>query len=215
MTRLEQDIARLKQQVLDMGRQAEAMVVASSRALLVGDAAAVAQVHAMEPDVDERQVAIDRETIRLITVYAPVARHLRTLLMLARITSELERIGDQAVDNCEYVELVDAATPGGPLTELAEMSRLAEQMVAGALRALEAEDNVQARAVMRLDDQVDAVNARIIQRALSRTLSGDELASQCLGALVARSVERIADHATNICEEVFYLVSGEDIRQPT
>ena len=114
MKQFQQELAQLKQQVLDMGSLAESMVAGASRALIKGERTAIQQVRTSEPTLDRFQVEIDREAIRLITIYAPVAKDLRFLLMIARINSELERIGDQAVDNCEYVELLTrSATAAG------------------------------------------------------------------------------------------------------
>jgi phosphate transport system protein len=211
MKYFQQGLQRLKQRVLDMGALAEAMVADASRALVTGDAALVQQVRAREPMLDRYQVEIDREAVRLITIYAPVARDLRFLLMIVRINSELERIGDQAFDNCDYLELLPTPRP-----QLDELSRIAEMvfgMVRDALQAFRDEDTQRARTVMQRDDRVDALDAQVFRRLLEHPATDAESRATSMGLmLVARSLERIADHATNICEEVFYLVEGTDIR---
>jgi len=212
MTRLERELATLKGQVLDMGALAETMVAAAAEAIARPERATIERVAALEPRLDAMQVAIDREAIRLMTVYAPVAKQLRFLVTIARITSELERMGDHAVDNCEYAELLLAHPAQPPLADLSDMSALAQRMVHEALQALRAEDPAQARETIRLDDAIDAQNGAIVRAVLQQTMSEHELATRCIEALVSRSIERIADHATNICEEVFYFVEGEDIR---
>ena len=106
MKQFQQELAALKQRLMDMGTLAESMVAAASHALIKAERAAIEQVRASEPTLDRFQVEIDREAIRLITIYSPVAKDLRFLLMMLRINSELERIGDQAVDNCKYVEIL-------------------------------------------------------------------------------------------------------------
>ena len=214
MKQFQQELAQLKQRVLDMGSLAESMVADASRALIEGERATIQQVRTSEPKVDRLQVEIDREAIRLITIYAPVAKDLRFLLMIARINSELERIGDQAIDNCEYVELLTDPPP--PLNDLSNMSDIVLAMVHDALRAFQKEDAQAAEAVMKVDDQVDALNARIFRELLEHPAGDPAIRGQCMSLiLVARSLERIADHATNICEEVFYLVEGADIRHRT
>jgi phosphate transport system protein len=214
MKHFQQELAQLKQRVVDMGSLAESMVAGASRALIKGERATIQQVRASEPELDRLQVEIDREAIRLITIYAPVAKDLRFLLMIARINSELERIGDQAVDNCEYVELLTDPPPS--LDDLPRMSEIVLGMVHDALRAFQEEDTHKAQAVMKLDDQVDALNARIFRELLEQPAADPDIRAQSMSLiLVARSLERIADHATNICEEVFYLVEAADIRHQT
>jgi phosphate transport system protein len=214
MRQFQQELTALKQQVVDMGNLAASMVADSSDALVKAERSRIQQVLANEPTLDRFQVEIDSEAIRLMTIYAPVAKDLRFLLMIARINSELERIGDQAVDNCEYLKLLADRQP--PLDDLSSMSEIVLGMVRDALQAFQEEDTHKAQAVMRLDDRVDALNAQIFRELLEHPAAdpGSRARSMSL-ILVARSLERIADHATNICEEVFYLVEGADIRHQT
>ena len=214
MRQFQQELAQLKQRVLDMGSLAESMVADASRALIEGERATIQQVRTNEPKLDRLQVEVDREAIRLITIFTPVAKDLRFLLMIARINSELERIGDQAIDNCEYVELL--TNPPPPLNDLSNMSDIVLGMLHDALHAFREEDAQAAEAVMKVDDQVDALNARIFRELLEHPAADPAIRAQCMSLiLVARSLERIADHATNICEEVFYLVEAADIRHQT
>ena len=214
MKQFQQELGQLKQRVLDMGSLAESMVADASRALIEGERATIQQVRTNEPKLDRLQVEVDREAIRLITIFTPVAKDLRFLLMIARINSELERIGDQAIDNCEYVELL--TNPPPPLNDLSNMSDIVLGMLHDALHAFREEDAQAAEAVMKVDDQVDALNARIFRELLKHPAADPAIRAQCMSLiLVARSLERIADHATNICEEVFYLVEAADIRHRT
>ena len=213
MKKFEQEMVALKHRMIEMGALAESMVTAASRALVNAERSAVVEVRTSEPQLDRFQVEIDREAIRLIAVYSPVAKDLRVLLMMLRINSELERMGDQAVDNCKYFEILPAARPSTPLRELDAMSVTTSRMVHGALRAFEREDIDMARAVIGLDDQVDAMNAETFRHLLEDRSTDGDIVTRGIGLiLAAQSLERIADHATNICEEVFYLVEGEDIR---
>ena len=214
MQRFEQDLKTLKRRVLEMGRLAESMLSESWLGFATVDRTRLDRALDGEPRLDRFQVEIDHEAVRLIAIYAPVARDLRVLLMIARITSELERIGDQAVDNCEYATLVGGTPPpGGRLPALAA---LVIAMVKDALQAFEDEDPQKAQLVMRLDDRVDTLYSQVFHDLLDRAPdeAGSRAASTAL-ILMARSLERIADHATNICEEVFYMVEGADIRHRT
>jgi phosphate transport system protein len=208
MTRLERELADLKQRVLEMGRLTESMVTDSWQGVAQSDSARLAAVVASEPVLDRFQVEIDREAVRLITIFTPVARDLRFLLMIVRITSELERMGDQAVDNTECAALSSNMPPTTDLTILADFVR---RMVHEALEAFAQEDPRRAAAVMQLDAQVDALYSQVFRDLLEHPVGSDRRRSTGL-ILLARSLERIADHATNICEEVFYLVEGADIR---
>ena len=211
MKQFQQELTALKRQVLDMGDLAASMVAGASDALLKAERNRIQEVLASEPTLDRFQIEIDREAIRLITIYTPVAKDLRFLLMIARINSELERIGDQAVNNCEYLTLLTHSEP--LLDDLSKMSATVLAMLHDALKAFREEDTQRAQAVMNVDDQVDAVNAQIFRQVLEHPAAdADSRARSMSLILVARSLERIADHATNICEEVFYLVEGADVR---
>jgi len=145
-----------------------------------------------------------------------VAKDLRFLLMIARINSDFERIGDEAVNSCEYIDLLQLSALSPPLNDLSPMSALTLRMVNDALQAFQQEDVERARAVIRLDDHVDAMNGATFRNLLEHTGTDPQMVTRCMALiLVARSLERMADHATNICEEVFYLVEGEDIRHRT
>ena len=216
MKKFDQELATLKQRLAEMGALAESMVTAASDALINADRAAIERVRTSEPRLDRFQVEIDREAIRLITVYSPVAKDLRVLLMMARINSELERIGDHALDNCQYVEILPSDPSQRPARELSDMSAMTSRMVHDALQAFEHEDIDKAQTVIGLEEEVDVMNAETFRQLLEHTGTTPQLITRGIGLiLAAQSLKRIADHATNICEEVFYLVEGEDIRHRT
>src|SRR5439155_25467970 len=134
MRKFEQELESLKRRVMAMGQTTEEMVVRSIAALIDHDTSAMEQVLAAEAMLDRFQLEIDGEAVRLITIYTPIARDLRFLLMVARINAELERIGDQAVNNCEYVQTL-SRSPAGPLADLSKMSEITRGMVHNALQA--------------------------------------------------------------------------------
>jgi phosphate transport system protein len=170
-------------------------------------------VFADEKTVNALQVEIDREAIRLIAVYTPAAADLRFLLMVSRINSELERIGDQAINICGYTEKLAQEPAAEPLADIPEMAELAGGMVRGALEALAEKDPEKATAIRNSDDQVDDLNDNVFHEMLRHAADNPEHVQQAITQiLAARALERIADHSTNICEEVVYLVLGDDIR---
>jgi phosphate transport system protein len=213
MKKFELELDNLKNRLLEMGQVAERMVARASEALVQRDRKIVADVLAGEERLDRFQVEIDGEAVRLITVYTPTAKDLRFLLMVVRINTEIERIGDQAVNNCEYVEMFLSNPPARPLHDLSRMTDIACEMVHGALAAFAAEDVDMARRVVALDDQVDALNRQTFTDLLAESADDPDMVKRSMSLiLLARSLERIADHAENICEEVVFLVKGEDIR---
>ena len=213
MRKFELELDSLKNRLLEMGQVAERMVARASEALVQRDRKIVADVLAGEERLDRFQVEIDGEAVRLITVYTPTAKDLRFLLMVVRINTEIERIGDQAVNNCEYVEMFLSNPPARPLHDLSRMTDIACEMVHGALAAFASEDVDMARRVVALDDQVDALNRQTFTDLLADSADDPDTVKRSMSLiLLARSLERIADHAENICEEVVFLVKGEDIR---
>jgi phosphate transport system protein len=216
MNKFEQELMGVKARVMEMGALTERMVAWASNALITRDRAVVAEVLAAEEKLDRFQVEIDSEAIRLITIYTPTAKDLRFLLMVVRINTELERIGDQAVNNCEYVEMFLSDPPPSPLNDLSRMTEITCQMVHDALQAFDQEDVQKAGQVVTLDDEVDSLDRQVFKDLLTDRTDDAELIKRCMSLiLLARSLERIADHAVNICEEVVYLVKGEDVRHQT
>jgi len=212
MKRFEQELESLKRRVVEMGHTTEEMVALSTAALMDRDQTAIERVLAHEAVLDRFQLEIDGEAVRLITIYTPIARDLRFLLMVARINAELERIGDQAVNNCEYVQTLSTSPPG-PLNDISRMSEITRSMVHDALDAFDQEDPEKARTVLKDDDDVDRLYNETFADLLADTSDDADRVSRSMNLiLVARSLERIADHATNICEEVIYMVDSEDIR---
>ncbi len=216
MKKFEAELSALKGRVLRMGEVAQRMISRAVESLVERDASRMQQVLADEETLDRMQVEIDNEAVRLMTVYGPVAMDLRFLLMVARIDTELERLGDQSVNMCEYIQLLLDEPQLKPLIDLPRMAEIAGGMVRDALEAFHEGDTERAREVMARDDQVDALNDQLFRELLTYMMNDSGNIQRSLALiLIARSLERIADHATNICEEVIYLVKGEDIRHTT
>jgi len=212
MRKFEQELDSLKRRVMEMGQTTVEMVAKSTAAILDRDPGAIELVLADEAKLDRFQLEIDGEAVRLITIYTPIAKDLRFLLMVARINAELERIGDQAVNNCEYVQTL-SSVGAGPLGDITKMCEVTRGMVRNALDAFDQEDIGKAELVLQCDDEVDQLYNQTFSDLLEDTADDADRLSRSMNLiLVARSLERIADHATNICEEVIYMVNSEDIR---
>jgi phosphate transport system protein len=213
MTKLAEQLESVKRHLTEMGDTVESMLAWSAEGLVDRHSECVRQIIANEPTIDQFQIQIDSEVIRLMTIYSPIARDLRFLLMVARINSELERIGDQALNNCEYFLQLPSDPQPKPLADLSKMSDIGREMLRDALIAFKHDDLGLAQQVCQRDDEVDALYVQTFRDLLTQqNVDPDILNESMTLILLARSLERIADHATNISEEVVYLVKGEDIR---
>jgi phosphate transport system protein len=219
MKKFENELSQLKQGLIEMGEVAEGMLACVNKAINGrNNEALYAKVLEDEDRLDQMQLDVDQEAVRLLTVFGPVARDLRFVLMVSWIASELERIGDQAVNMCESLRLMAAKTEAAPLPNLIKLSKLVAGMAHDANTAFVENDASVARSTMARDELADALNDQIITELLSdevlrNALSNpDEIAGALAQVLIARSLERIADRSTNICEKIIYLVKGRDIR---
>ncbi|MCA9214591.1 MAG: phosphate signaling complex protein PhoU [Planctomycetales bacterium] len=219
MKKLEEDLAKLRRKVIEMGNLTEQMVSKAIQSIDDNNRdALIADVVEAEDQLDHMQLDIDKEAIRLLTVYSPVAADLRFVMSVSRITAELERIGDHATNMCESVQLMVGKAITEVEPEVQQMATIVCEMVTDALNAFLHGDHRRARATIVKDDLVDTLNDQIVKELLSDQLMKEVLEGQrdVAGALsqmlLARSLERIADQATNISEEVVYMVKGRDIR---
>ena len=213
MKKFDADLSALKSKLVDMGNLGQTMIEQAMKALMDRDMAPISVVFAEEKKMDRYHIEIDDEAIRMLTVYTPVAADLRLLLMISRINSELERIGDQAINMCGYVEMLVSEPPLKPLVDLPRMAELAGGMVRGSLEAFANRDAERAAQIRNSDDDVDKLNDQVFRELLTYDIADPQNIKRAIALiLTARAIERIGDHATNICEEIVYWVLGEDIR---
>ncbi|MCA9198073.1 MAG: phosphate signaling complex protein PhoU [Planctomycetales bacterium] len=222
MKKQEQEWEGLRRRVIEMGNLAEAMVGVAVEAITSSEVdSLIKKVLQQEEQLDKMQLAVDKEAIRLLTVYSPVAADLRFIMTVSRITGELERVGDHATNLCESIQLMTAKTHVTPSENLQKMGSLVSTMMHDALDAFARNDMLAARSTIAQDDMIDAINDQVLEELLSdqlvrEVLSGTkDIAGSLAQLLIARSLERIGDQATNISEEVVYMVKGDDIRHRT
>jgi phosphate transport system protein len=208
------DLALLKQRLLDMSERAESLVALSVEALLERDRDKAIAVIEADAELDRLEVEAENQAIAMLALQQPMARDLRFLIGAIKVSSDLERVGDHAVNIAQCaVRLVDqrAAVPVVPA--LADMARRARAMLSDALDAFIRGDGALGRAVGKADDEVDAQHESIF-RALLADMMGDpqSIAPSLELLLVSRNLERVADLATNIGEDAVYLAEGKQIR---
>lgn len=209
----ERDLNELKERVLWMGSLAERAVHQSIHAVLEGDASMAEKVLQEEPAINELQVEIDDRVVQLLALQQLMAVDLRFVLAVSRINNDLERIGDQAVNVAQSALRILRHPRVKPYVDLPRMSELSESMVRDSLNALVRGNVEMARSVLVRDDQVDALRDQIFRELLSYMMGDSAVVFQAFELiLVAKNMERVADHATNIAEDVIYIVAGHDIR---
>jgi phosphate transport system protein len=211
----ERDLQELKERLLWMASLAERAVHQAVQALLEGDEALAQRVIAEESAINELQIEIDERALQLLALYQLMAADLRFVLAVSRINADLERIGDQAVNIAEAAQRLVRHPRVKPYVDLPRMGELAEAMVRDSINAVVNRDLELAKSVLTRDDQVDSLRDQIFRELLTYMMENSSVVFSAFELiLVAKNLERIGDHATNIAEDVIYMVAGRDIRHP-
>lgn len=210
---LNRDLDLLHQHIMQMCAAVEQLVHKAVEDLGHPDVLVSEQLVAADDDIDRMDVRIEEECLKILALHQPVADNLRRVTAVLKIGWELERVADVAVNIAERA----AGLAGGPEVMIPEklnlMARQAVDMLRLSLDAFVQKDSRLARDVCRQDDQVDALNREIIDELLQMMKRSPDLVEPALQLFSAsRHIERVADHATNIAEDVVYLVEGEIIR---
>jgi len=213
MRHLDEKIQELLEKLLQMGRLAESMVQTALRVLVERDESLGADIIRKESEVNNLQIEIDDSAVKLTALQQPVGTDVRFLFMASRIATELERIADQAVNIMENAQHVLKAPPLKPLVDLPGMGEVAERMVRDSLEALVEKDCSVAVRVLEDEKKVDAYRDQIFRVLLTYMMADPGTIQRALALiLISRNLERVGDHATNIAEEVIYLVEGREVR---
>ena len=209
------DLEELKQRLLWMGSLAERAVHQAVQAVLDVEENLAETVLEEENAINEMQMEIDERVTRLLAQQQLVAVDLRFILAVSRINNDLERIGDQAVNIAQSALRILRHPQVKPYVDLPRMSEIAEKMVRDSLDALVRGDIDLARSVLARDDQVDLLRDQMFRELLTYMMENSAVVFPAFELiLVAKNLERIGDHATNIAEDVIYIVAGRDVRHP-
>jgi phosphate transport system protein len=213
MRHFDKEIESLKELLLRMGAMVEDQINESIRALLERDTAAAQRVIQGDSEIDKMELEIDQHTIELIAMMQPAAVDLRFVATAMKITPELERIADLAVDVCERAIELNREPPLKPLLDIPRLAHISQDMVRQALDAFVRRDPVLAREVIARDDEVDLLTEQSFRELLTYMLEDSRNISRGIRlTFVGKYFERIADGATNICEMVVYLAEGKVIK---
>jgi len=206
-------LAKLKDKLLLMGGYVEKAVEESTQALIEGQPTRFDLVHEMEHKINQLHKEVDEDCLKLLATQSPLAVDLRLILAVVKINTDLERMGDQAVNIAYNGQEYLKQPPLKPLIDIPRMAEEARSMTREALDAFVRKDVVLAHAVVKRDDALDAMKNQIFRELLTYMMADPKKIEQALCLiLIARNLERVGDHATNIAEDVVFVVSGQDIR---
>lgn len=212
----DEELSDLKTKLLRMAGQAEDQIDKALTALVTRDSALARQVIERDHEVNALDVEIDEESIRLLALHQPAARDLRLVTTAMKISTELERISDLAENVCERAIELNEEPQLKPYIDIPMMGKMARMMVKQSIDAFVKEDAMLARKVLTDDDFVDDLMEQLFRELLSYMIEDTRTISRAIRlSFIAKYLERMADHATNIAELVVYLVEGKIIRHTT
>lgn len=209
---MDMDLGELKQKLLTMASHAETAVNEALRALIERDYDLALRVKEDDNVIDQLEVEIDDMAIHLLAK-APLASDLRLVTVAMKISQNLERVGDEATKIAKRARDLSQEPPVKVVVDLPRMAKMALDMLKAALDAFVNRDPVTARDIIPRDKEVDGINKQITNQLAQYMMEHPDTIKRCLNLItVSRSLERIADHATNVAEEVVYLYEAQDIR---
>ncbi|MEO5579662.1 MAG: phosphate signaling complex protein PhoU [Gemmatimonadaceae bacterium] len=209
-----EELAQLKQRLLDMSEQAEHLVERSITALLDRDREVAEEVIAGDRVLNLLEVEVERRAVALLALQQPMARDLRFIIGTIKVSGELERVGDHAVNIAECaIRLIDHNSLLATDPEIEDMARRARAMLSDSLDAFTRADGALGREVCKADDSVDALHNSVFRILLTHMMEDARTITPSLELLlVSRNLERVADLATNIGEDAVYLAEGKQIK---
>lgn len=209
----DEELKELKKKLLEMAARAEEQIALAVRGLKDREEAMACQVLDREEAINLLDIEIDEMCLRLLALRQPMATDLRFITSAMKISSDVERIGDLAVNIAERTIDLLKAPQLKPLIDIPRMAQMSQDMVRDAINAFINRDEKLARDVCKRDDRVDELNDQVFRELLTYMMQDAGTISRAVDLiLVGRHLERIADHATNIGEDVIYMVQGKTIK---
>lgn len=210
----DQELKGLKERILYMGSLVESMIHTAVKVLVERDLAPIQEVITHEAEVNHLHIEVDDRCLKLLALYQPTAQDLRFVTAAMKINSDLERMGDQAVNVVENMkELMKEPSEIPVPVQLRHMTEVVKEMLRASLDAFVKRDAGLAQVVIKQDDRVDEYKSQIFDAMLAVMRKKSKAVKQAMDfILIARNLERLGDHATNIAEDVIFMVLGKDIR---
>ena len=209
----QEELESLQERLLAMGGLAEERVRQAVGSLSSRDPSLVEHVLMGDEPINDLHIEVDDRCFKLLALHQPMAADLRTIVAAVKINTDLERVGDLAVNIAEAAKRYLQHPPVKPLIDIPRMADIAQAMLRDALDAFVRRDVALAEAVIAEDDRLDGLKTQIFRELLTYMLSDPTTIEPALDLiLVSRHLERIGDHATNIAEDVIFMVSARDVR---
>jgi phosphate transport system protein len=208
-----EEFEQLKARLLVMGGMAEEEVRMAIKGLVERDNALTMQVMRGDGPLNSLHIEIDNRCFTLLALHQPMAADLRTIVSVVKINTDLERVGDLAVNIAEAAQRYALHPPVKRLIDIPQMGHIAQSMLRDSLDAFVRQDTELAQHVLNEDDKLDALKNQIFRELLTYMLQDPSTIEPSLELiLISRHLERIGDHATNIAEDVIFIVSAKDVR---
>ena len=212
----QEELDQLKARLLEMGGLAEERVRMAVRALVERDPAMVDAVLTGDTPINQFHMELDGRCVKLLALHQPMATDLRAIVAAVKINTDLERVGDLAVNIAEAAKRYATHPPVKKLIDIPQMGDIAQEMLHDALDAFVRRDTALAQQVLNEDDRLDGLKTQIFRELLDYMLKDPATVEPALDLiLVSRHLERIGDHATNVAEDVIFMVSALDVRHHT
>jgi len=209
----EEDLGTLKTRLLEMGGLAEERLRMAMRGLVDRDGRLLELVLAGDADINKLHLEVDDRCFKLLALQQPMAVDLRAIVAAVKINSELERVGDLAVNIAEAATRALQFAPVKELIDIPRMALIAQEMLRDALDAYVRRDTVLAQKVLTRDDELDSLKTLVFRELLGMMVRDQAIINASLDLiLISRHLERTGDHATNIAEDVIFMVSARDVR---
>jgi phosphate transport system protein len=207
------ELDELKSRLLEMGGLAEERVRRAVHGLAERDTEEIDLVLAGDEPINRLHIEIDDRSFRLLALQQPVAADLRAIVAAVKINTDLERVGDLAVNIAEAARRYTMHPPVKKLIDIPRMAEIAQVMLRDALDAYVRRDTALAQQVLDEDDELDALKTQVFRELLTYMLQDPATIEPALDLiLISRHLERIGDHATNVAEDVIFMVSARDVR---
>jgi phosphate transport system protein len=210
---LQEELDALKALLLQMGGLAEQRLKEALQGLVDRDVRALGRLPEGDAELNQLHIEIDDRAFKLLALQQPMAVDLRAIVAAVKINTDLERVGDLAVNIAEASNRYLAHPPVKELVDIPKMGDIAQQMLRDALDAYVRRDTALAQSVLDRDDDLDSLKSRVFRDLLTHMVTDQATIEPALDLiLVSRHLERIGDHATNVAEDVIFMVSAEDVR---
>lgn len=209
----DRDILRLRDSVLELGQEVASMIEKSIPMIQNYDLVLVNEIYETEKRINEREVEIEAECLKILALHQPVAEDLRFLIVVLKVNNDLERMGDQVVNVAERIEFIANKNRVVADLNLALMADLGARMTNDAIMALTQKEVTMAKEILAMDDEVDVLHASTYKTLTAVMLKNPDAIMPALSLLtISSNLERIADLATNIAEEIIFMEEGEVVR---